>query len=149
MDGSPSGSKALKALSISKCFLHRWPAGSLHCCNHASFFNALRMRRIATERAGCRTIAAVAAFAEHSIVCQYAAGRPDEQDQKQLRELAWRILKNVFRKFRRTQDTRKPPLQNERRRDHTKNYKRSYRMQGMRPAMPRADDRSKTSSQYR
>lgn len=49
----------------------------------------------ATERAGCRIIAAVAAIAEHSIVRQYAAGRPDEQDQKQLREFARRIQEKL------------------------------------------------------
>ena len=49
----------------------------------------------ATERAGCRIIAAVAAIAEHSIVRQYAAGRPDEQDQKQLLEFARRIQEKL------------------------------------------------------
>ena len=53
----------------------------------------------ATERAGCRIIAAVAAIAEHSIVRQYAAGRPDEQDQKQLREFARRIQENCLPKI--------------------------------------------------
>lgn len=42
-----------------------------------------------------RIIAAVAAIAEHSIVRQYAAGRPDEQDQKQLREFARRIQEKL------------------------------------------------------
>lgn len=35
--------------------------------------------------------AAVAALAEHSIVRQYAAGRPDEEDREQLHELARKI----------------------------------------------------------
>ncbi|MDC7289337.1 EFR1 family ferrodoxin [Blautia schinkii] len=39
--------------------------------------------------------AAVAALAEHSIVRQYAAGRPDEEDRKQLHELARKIKSSL------------------------------------------------------
>ena len=41
---------------------------------------------------GFRVIAAAAAVAEHSILHQYAAGRPDPQDEEQLRGFAGRIL---------------------------------------------------------
>lgn len=49
------------------------------------------------EECGFRVTAAVAAVAEHSIVHQYAAGRPDAQDIRELHDFAKRIqgkLKN-------------------------------------------------------
>ncbi len=45
----------------------------------------------AAKQAGFRVIAAVAAVAEHSIVRQFAAGRPDGQDAKQLADFARQI----------------------------------------------------------
>lgn len=45
----------------------------------------------AAKRAGFRVIAAVAAVAEHSIARQFAAGRPDAQDVKQLSDFARQI----------------------------------------------------------
>lgn len=45
----------------------------------------------AAKQAGFRVIAAVAAVAEHSIVRQFAAGRPDAQDAKQLSDFAGQI----------------------------------------------------------
>lgn len=47
------------------------------------------------RQAGFRVIAAVAAIAEHSIAHRYAAGRPDAEDQKQLREFAERIQEKL------------------------------------------------------
>ncbi len=41
---------------------------------------------------GFRIIAAIAAVAEHSIISEYAANRPDASDEAQLTELAGRIL---------------------------------------------------------
>ena len=43
------------------------------------------------KQAGFRVIAAVAAVAEHSIARQFAAGRPDAQDAKQLSDFARQI----------------------------------------------------------
>ena len=43
------------------------------------------------ERCGFLPIAAVAAIAEHSIMHQYAAGRPDRQDKAQLRDFSKQI----------------------------------------------------------
>ncbi len=40
---------------------------------------------------GFRCIGAIAAVAEHSIFRQYAAGRPDEQDETELRDFALRL----------------------------------------------------------
>lgn len=45
----------------------------------------------AAKRAGFRVIAAVAAVAEHSIARQFATGRPDAQDVKQLSDFARQI----------------------------------------------------------
>lgn len=45
----------------------------------------------AAKQAGFRVIAAVAAVAEHSIVRQFAAGRPDARDAKQLSDFAQQI----------------------------------------------------------
>ena len=45
----------------------------------------------AAKQAGFRIIAATAAIAEHSIARQFAAGRPDAQDQAQLRTFAEKI----------------------------------------------------------
>lgn len=48
--------------------------------------------RDAAERCGFRVLAAVAAVAEHSILHQYAAGRPDGQDRETLEGFSRRIL---------------------------------------------------------
>lgn len=44
---------------------------------------------------GFKPIAAIAAVAEHSILHQYASGRPDAEDLKVLRDYAARILKKL------------------------------------------------------
>ena len=45
--------------------------------------------------AGFKVIAAVAAVAEHSIARQYAAGRPDAEDEAMLRSFAARIRRKI------------------------------------------------------
>lgn len=45
----------------------------------------------AAKASGFRVIAAIAAVAEHSIISQYAAGRPDASDEKQLTSFANQI----------------------------------------------------------
>lgn len=49
----------------------------------------------AAKQAGFRVIAAVAAVAEHSIVRQFAAGRPDGQDAQQLAAFAKQIQRKL------------------------------------------------------
>ena len=44
---------------------------------------------------GFNCIAAVAALAEHSIMRQFAAGRPDENDEKELADFAQKILAKI------------------------------------------------------
>ncbi len=46
----------------------------------------------AAKESGFRVVAAIAAVAEHSIMPQYAAGRPDASDEAQLSDFAVRIL---------------------------------------------------------
>ena len=47
------------------------------------------------KNCGFITAAAIAAVAEHSIMHQYAAGRPDEKDMQELRAYAKRILEKI------------------------------------------------------
>lgn len=47
------------------------------------------------ESCGFRVIAAVSAVAEHSIMHQFATGRPDEKDGQQLRGFAEKIMEKV------------------------------------------------------
>jgi len=47
------------------------------------------------EKSGFKVIAAVAAIAEHSIMHQYAAGRPDTKDKKELQNIAKKILEKI------------------------------------------------------
>lgn len=47
------------------------------------------------KKAGFQMISAVAAIAEHSIVRQYAAGRPDETDREQLHTFAEKIREKL------------------------------------------------------
>ncbi len=49
----------------------------------------------ASRKAGFRPIAAVAALAEHSIARKVAAGRPDAEDEKRLREMAVQIREKI------------------------------------------------------
>ena len=49
----------------------------------------------AVEKSGFRVIAAIAAVAEHSIMHQYATGRPDARDKQELQNFAKRILDKI------------------------------------------------------
>ena len=54
------------------------------------------------EQSGFKVIAAIAAVAEHSIMHQYAAGRPDTEDKIELNSFAKKILEKInsdFTKF--------------------------------------------------
>lgn len=47
------------------------------------------------EKSGFQVIAAIAAIAEHSIMHQYAAGRPDSKDKSELQRFAKEILEKI------------------------------------------------------
>lgn len=49
------------------------------------------------EQCGFRVIAAISAVAEHSIIHEYAAGRPDGLDQDELRNFAEKIMEKLNR----------------------------------------------------
>lgn len=49
----------------------------------------------AAKQAGFRVVSAVAAIAEHSVVRQVAAARPDEEDRRRLTEFAKKIRKKL------------------------------------------------------
>ncbi len=59
--------------------------------NRAYEDTLVEMQDIA-EGCGFRVVAAIAAIAEHSIMHQYAAGRPDEQDARDLQGFAKKIM---------------------------------------------------------
>ncbi len=58
--------------------------------NRAYEDTLVEMQDIA-EECGFRVVAAIAAIAEHSIMHQYAAGRPDAQDVRELQDFAKKI----------------------------------------------------------
>lgn len=62
-----------------------------------AYEDTLAELRDCAERCGFRVIAAVAAVAEHSILHQYAAGRPDRRDQEELRRFSRAILEKYRR----------------------------------------------------
>lgn len=47
------------------------------------------------EKSGFKVIAAIAAIAEHSVMHQYAAGRPDSKDRSELQHFAKKILEEI------------------------------------------------------
>lgn len=47
---------------------------------------------------GFKVIAGIAAIAEHSIMHQYATGRPDEQDKRELQDFAKKIIEKIHSK---------------------------------------------------
>ena len=94
----------------------------------------------AAKQAGFRVIAAVAAIAEHSIARQFAAGRPDTQDVKQLSDFARQIQRKLSAEDS-TEPTipRKPSLQKGGGRGHgAQTHKGMYQMRRLRGGMSRA-----------
>ncbi len=62
--------------------------------NRAYEDTLLELKDIA-EQSNFNVIAAVSAIAEHSIMHQYAAGRPDQKDKEELRGFAGKILEKI------------------------------------------------------
>ncbi len=86
---------ALAAQRISK--MHGNQARCVIVCvygNRAYEDTLIELSDIA-EKSGFKVIAAVAAIAEHSIMHQYAAGRPDAKDQQELQNFAAKILEKI------------------------------------------------------
>lgn len=66
--------------------------------NRAYEDTLVEMQDIA-EKSNFRVVAAVAAVAEHSIVRQYAAGRPDAEDKTELTDFAGQIWQKITEDF--------------------------------------------------
>ncbi len=64
--------------------------------NRAYEDTLIELKDLAEQR-GFRVIAAISAVAEHSIMHEYAAGRPDGQDQDELRSFAEKIMEKLGR----------------------------------------------------
>lgn len=62
--------------------------------NRAYEDTLIELRDVA-EKSGFQVIAAIAAIAEHSIMHQYAAGRPDSEDTSELQHFAEKILEKI------------------------------------------------------
>ena len=60
-----------------------------------AYEDTLRELAEIVENRGFHCVAAVAAIAEHSIMHQFAAGRPDESDQKELAQFSKKILDKI------------------------------------------------------
>ena len=78
------------------------------CCvygNRAYEDTLVEMQDIA-EKQGFRVFAAVAAIAEHSIMHQYAAGRPDTKDTETLRNFS----RTIWEKFNSSQEESSPAI---------------------------------------
>lgn len=59
------------------------------------FDDALLEMEDGAKKAGFDVVAAIAAIAEHSIMHQFATGRPDEEDEKNLVDFAQKIAKQI------------------------------------------------------
>ncbi|MDE6926393.1 MAG: EFR1 family ferrodoxin [Acetatifactor sp.] len=77
--------------------IHGSQAGCIIVCvygNRAYEDTLIELQDI-VEQCGFRTVAGISAVAEHSILHQYAAGRPDKEDMQELRGYAKRIYEKV------------------------------------------------------
>ena len=86
---------ALAAQRISK--IHGNQTRCIIVCvygNRAYEDTLIELKDIA-EKSGFRVIAAIAAIAEHSIIHQYAEGRPDSKDRSELQHFAEKIMDKI------------------------------------------------------
>lgn len=90
----PSYGGRVPAVAVKRlCMAHGNGARAVLVCvyGNRAYEDTLVELEDAAKQAGFQVIAAVAAIAEHSIARQFAAGRPDAQDAKQLYEFARQI----------------------------------------------------------
>lgn len=91
----PSFGGRVPGLAIQRLFkIQGNGAGCVLLCvyGNRAYEDTLVELQDAAEKQGFRVLAAIAAVAEHSILHQYAAGRPDAQDIETLHEFSRRIL---------------------------------------------------------
>lgn len=94
----PSYSGRVPAVAAARLeMLHGNGARAILVCvyGNRAYEDTLVELRDTACRAGFKVVAAIAAVAEHSIVRQYAAGRPDGADEAVLRAFAARIRRKI------------------------------------------------------
>lgn len=90
----PSYGGRVPAVAVKRlCMVHGNGARAVLVCvyGNRAYEDTLVELEDTAKQAGFRVVAAVAAVAEHSIARQFAAGRPDAQDVKQLADFARQI----------------------------------------------------------
>lgn len=75
---------ALAAQRISSIHGHQTPCVIICVYGNRAYEDTLIELKDIAENSGFKVIAAIAAIAEHSIMHQYAAGRPDARDEREL-----------------------------------------------------------------
>ncbi len=86
---------ALAAQRISKIHGDQTPCVIVCVYGNRAYEDTLIELKDIAEKSGFKVIAAIAAIAEHSIVHQYAAGRPDSEDESELKDFAKKILDKI------------------------------------------------------
>lgn len=89
---------ALAARRIAKLRGEQTPCVIVCVYGNRAYEDTLVELQDLAQQSGFRVLAAVAAVAEHSIVHQYAAGRPDQQDRAELLDFGQKILEKLSRR---------------------------------------------------
>ena len=80
---------------ISQMHADRTPCVLICVYGNRAYEDTLLELKDTAEKSGFEVIAAIAAVAEHSIMHQYASGRPDAEDEMQLRRFAGQIQEKI------------------------------------------------------
>lgn len=86
---------ALAAQRISKIHGNQAPCVIVCVYGNRAYEDTLIELKDLAEKNDFKVIAAIAAIAEHSIMHQYAAGRPDMKDKKELQNFAGKIWERI------------------------------------------------------
>lgn len=88
---------ALATQRISKIHGNQAPCVIVCVYGNRAYEDTLIELKDVAEKSGFKVIAAIAAIAEHSIMHQYATGRPDLKDKNKLQNFARKILEKINR----------------------------------------------------
>lgn len=86
---------SLAAQRISSIYAKQTPCVIVCVYGNRAYEDTLIELNDIAEKSGFKVIAAIAAIAEHSIMHQYATGRPDNKDESELNSFAKKILKKI------------------------------------------------------
>ncbi|MDE7212465.1 MAG: 4Fe-4S binding protein, partial [Lachnospiraceae bacterium] len=86
---------SLAAQRISNIHGNQVPCVIVCVYGNRAYEDTLKELHDVAEKSGFHVIAAIAAIAEHSIMHQYAAGRPDDKDENELNGFAKKILNKI------------------------------------------------------